>query len=112
MAYTYHDDGFITLAPYLPRAMNATIGYTSGSTSATYYNMRAGEKVVGRYVYIGGSWKKITAVNYSTNTITLNSAPSSTSIVKTMIVTMNEITITGTSLSFSKLELDYSPMIV
>ena len=117
-AFNYHTEGFITLAPYIACEDEFRAAYTSGSTTISYLSNKAlglnnkfDERFVGKYAYIDGAWRKITAVA-ANGTATIDSAPASTGITQTRLVTMNEIAITGTDVILTKLEVDYSPIIV
>lgn len=109
--YSYHDEGFMTLAPYLPRRNDIVVQTISGSSNVMMVNSSPRKSDVGRYIYLDDSWKKISGIGQG-NVFTIDSAASFTGVVKTKIVTMNDITITGTNLSLNKLEIDYKPMVV
>lgn len=112
LAFNYHVSGFVTLAPYMAYEDEVVVSYTSGSTSVSRANGAVfDEMFVGKYLYLGGAWRKIVSVN-SSGVATVDSAPSSGGIIQTKVVTMNEIAITGTDITLTRLEVDYSPMIV
>ena len=80
----------------------------SGSTTAT--TDAPSTEMIGKYIYVGGSWNKVTAV--SGNTITLENAVAATGNFVTPVVVMNEIEIAGDNVTLTRLEADYFPVIV
>ena len=107
--FQYHDQGFLTLAPYGQKIDNAIVTCTSNSTSAIIDESLLGYDLVGKYIRLGNSWKKIAAAQGTAITLNENAGVSGVKITK--IVGMNEITITGTDISLSQLSMDYFPMI-
>lgn len=111
LAFNYHVKGFVTLDPYMACEDEIVAGYTGGSTTVVRQNADFDERFVGKYIYIDGGWRKITAVSAG-GTATVNSAPTHTGVEQTKAVTMNEISITGENLTLTRLEADYFPVIV
>lgn len=111
LEYSYHSDGFIKLASYLPDIKNVVVRYSSGSNTITVSGAIPEASWIGKYVYQNGSWIKILYVNTTTGIITLQSSMGSTGIETTRIVTMNEIGITGDGVSLTTFSLDYTPLI-
>lgn len=109
-AFNYHVSGFISLVPYMGCEEDLVVNYTSGSTSVTRLIQKFDERFVGKYIYLDGGWKKITAVALD-GTATINTAPSHTGTAQTKAVTMNEISIAGTGIALTRLEADYFPVI-
>ena len=111
LAFSYHTSGYVVLDPYIACEDEVVVSYTASSTSVTRQNAVFDARFVGKYLYLDGAWRKITAVN-SSGVATVDSAPTHTGITNAKVVTMNEITITGTSITLTTLEADYFPMIV
>lgn len=110
LAFQYHNDGFIRLAPYLPDKRDIVVSYTSGSNYLSVLSEVADSTWVGRYVRINNEWVKIIYVNAS-GVVTLQKNMGASGIETTRLVTMNEISITGTNQSLSTLSFDYVPRI-
>ncbi len=108
--FSYHDEGYLTLVPYLPRNYGVIASMTSGSAVIALSNYVPKAKDVGRYIYLNGAWRKITQVN--TGTITVSNTMTASGMEETKIVTMNEITISGASLTLTTLDQDYRPKII
>ena len=88
MAFAFHDEGYIDLAPCTPFVRSVSVSYTAGSniiTSAGSFEKR----MKGQYVYLNG-WKKISQIN-DENTAIISQSMGSSGSVQTPIVTMNEI---------------------
>ena len=111
LAFNYHVKGFITLVPYMACEDEIVVSYTAESTTVVRQNEKFDERFIGSYLYIDGAWRKIAAVSLA-GTATISSAPAHTGVAQTKVVIMNEITITGTNATLTRLEADYSPLIV
>lgn len=105
LAFDMHDLGYIWLAPMDDFARDITISYTNGSTTITSEG-KFDTWMVGKYVWLNDAWRKISAY-VDADTLTLSAAMDATGSQTTDIVTMNEITFTGFTLS--KLEMSYTP---
>lgn len=110
--FAYHNEGYMTLAPYLPRIFQADASYTSGSDTVTFYAFTPTEDIIGKYIRLSGGWRKIIAVSETEGTAQLESNMTESGAEVTKIVTMNEITIAGTALELNKLEILNAPLIV
>lgn len=108
LAFAYHTEGFVMQDPYMSYDEQIHVSCESGSTTATTDAPSA--EMIGKYIYVGGSWNKVTAV--SGNTITLENAVAATGDFVTPVVVMNEIEITGDNVTLTRLEADYFPVIV
>lgn len=108
LAFLYHDNGFLELEPSYPILRGIHASYTVASTDVVVEE-EISEDVIGKYVYIDGSWRKI-AAQPSAHNLTITSTPSQTGTAETDIVLMNEITVTPeTTMSLSKLNFVYYP---
>lgn len=111
--FEYHNEGYVTLAPYLPREFHVDASYTTGSNVVTFYVFVPTEdSAVGKYIFLDGAWHKIVSVSTEDNSVEIEDTMTDSGNEVTKLVTMNEITITGTLLQLNKLAIDYSPMIV
>jgi len=106
-AYFYHESGFIQLAPAYPMLRELYIEAISNTTVQLYNRIYT--DVIGSYIYIGGSWRKI--VDQPTeNTIVLDQHASKTSNYSTVITKMNEIEIIpDNSMDLTHLSFSYKP---
>jgi len=64
--------------------------------------------LIGKYIRLGNAWLKIEATDE--DTVTVSSALAKSETVITKITGMNEISISGSNLNLTKLEIDYYPM--
>lgn len=92
LAFPFHDEGYITLAPYFPFVRTIEVFHAAGSNTVTSDGAFAAH-MEGQYLYIGG-WKRIRQVT-DTSTVILSAAVESTGTTQTPVVTMNEIEVTG-----------------
>lgn len=92
LAFPFHDEGYITLAPCLPFVRSVHVSHTVGSNTVTSDGAFASH-MKGQYLYLNG-WKCIRQVT-DTNTAILSEAVNSTGTSETPVVTMNEIELTG-----------------
>lgn len=108
-AFLYHDYGFIDLEPAYPIKRDIVISRTQGSTAILAEEAVFEDDDVGKYVYLGGAWRQIVAVESSTEA-TVPWSSDETQTETTNIVTMNELTITPESeMSISRLNFIYRP---
>lgn len=110
LAFARHGEGFITLAPYMTDKERAAVSYTADSANVTFINDVPPMSLIGKYMYVDGAWRKITAIN--NRTATLSAAVTNTGAADVPIVTMNEITIAGTDIALTRLEAVSRPIIV
>lgn len=92
LAFPFHDEGYITLAPCLPFVRSIEVSHVAGSNTVTSDGAFA-THMEGQYLYIGG-WKCIRQVT-DTSTVILSASVESTGTTQTPVVTMNEIEVTG-----------------
>ena len=105
LAFEMHDYGYIWLDPCIPFVREIEVSYTSGSTTITSAGLFR-EEMVGQFIWLNNSWRKIAAYSNS-NELTLTAAMDATGTETTKIVTMNELTFSGFTLT--RLEMDYVP---
>ena len=107
ITFSYHSQGYISLAPNDQLNFSATIEYTSGSTAAVLYT-GCQEDLTGYYVYLDDAWNKIMSMDADGN-IVLKTAAASTGVEQAHIGRMNEISIRGTSVTLTELGYSYEP---
>lgn len=91
LLFTNHDDGYLKLAPYGELLEDVLVNYTSGSSTVELVYEPVKPAMVGKFMQVDGSWRKITAIDAENNTVTVGTAPSTTlSSGKAKITTMNE----------------------
>ncbi len=108
MAFPFHEEGYITLAPCTPFVRSMTVCSTAGNNEVT----SAGgfmPHMKGQYLYLDG-WRKITQVTDSNHAIVLP-APDKTGKTDTPVVTMNEIELSGEGVNLTRFEIDYVPRV-
>lgn len=106
LAFDRHDYGYITLAPSVPYVRSARITCAAGNT-AIISNGLFRPHMEGQYVYIGDEWLEIAQV-VDTSNATLATAPAAGGMIATPIVTMNKITVTGSNISLTEFEIEYT----
>lgn len=109
--FEYHNEGYMTLAPFLPKLFHVMVSYTAGSDTVTVMSAPPNQRWVGMYIRLNDVWQKITAVSSANRTLTLENAVAASGVEVTKAVTMNEISITGQSLTLTRLNLLYTPRI-
>ena len=92
LAFPFHDEGYITLAPCLPFVRTINVSHTAGSNMVSS-NGAFAPHMRGQYLYLDG-WKCIRQVT-DANTVILSVPAERTGMTDTPVVTMNEIEITG-----------------
>lgn len=108
LAFLYHDNGYIELDPSFPIYRDISFNLTSGSKSLNT-NVNMSEDVVGKYIYIDGSWYKIISRPIPTRITTAYTASTQRTIT-TNIVKMNELLVTPDDvMSLTRLNFIYSP---
>ena len=107
MAFGFHDEGYIELAPCKPFVRSMLVTHTADSniisTSQAFL-----PQMEGQYLYIGG-WVKIRQVTDSSTAI-ISQAAQSDGVTVTPVVTMNELAFEGDT-ALTQLEIDYSPRV-
>ena len=86
LAFPFHDDGYIELAPCTPFVRSAEVTHTQGSNAVLSSSFEA--QMSGQYVYIDG-WKKLSQV--ADGSAILSQAAGTSGATRTPIATMNEI---------------------
>ena len=112
LGFLYHDYGFIQLEPAFPCARNVYVNGSSGSTEISVSNYIISQDWVGQYIckQSGGNRYKISAVNPSTNKITLAKALTENMKGMAVIIKMNELSIYPvTTMSITRLKFVYKP---
>ena len=109
MNFSYHDEGYLKLAPYGWKYDDITAETTAGSDEVMLDNCDPGPDMVGKYIWLNGKWRKITAINGHIATIedTMSSAVSEICT----ITGMNELTISGDGYTLTSIAIDYAPII-
>lgn len=92
LAFPFHDEGYITLAPCLPFVRSITVSHTADNNTVVSDGSFV-PRMKGQYLYLDG-WKCIRQVT-DANTAILSEAVNGTGTTETPVVTMNEIEITG-----------------
>lgn len=108
LAFPFHEEGYITLAPCTPFVRAMPVSYTAGSSVITSGGGFL-PHMVGQFVYLDG-WKSIRQVN-DENTVVISERMSESGSTETPVVTMNEIEISGDGLDLTRLEIDYIPRV-
>ena len=109
LAFLYHDSGFIELEPSYPIIRNISASYTNGSANVSLSTSVTSSEVLHKYIYLAGTWRKITKVN-NAQSIKVSPSLSATGTAVTDIVTMNELTVSPVStMALSRLNFIYTP---
>jgi len=109
IAFEYHLDGYISLAPCIPYDRKIYVSYVSGSNEVAVQDMPwLNDEYVGRYIYLNQVWRKILYVRDSGKTLVVNATMNQTADELTDIVVMNEINLSGTSLALTDVQIDYT----
>ena len=108
MAFAFHDEGYITLAPCTPFVRSFPITYTAGSNIVTSLDtFQPG--MVGQFIHLDG-WKRIRQIN-DAHTAVLSERMAASGTAETPVVTMNEIEISGESIDLTSFEISYTPRV-
>lgn len=108
LAFAFHDEGYITLAPCTPFARAVSVTYTAGSNviaSAGVFQPH----MEGQYLYLG-EWIKIIHVN-DTDSALLSKQMAASGTLSTPIVTMNEIEVDAPTAALTRFEMLYTPCV-
>ncbi len=108
LAFSFHDEGYITLAPCTPLVRSVMISHTEGSNVVTADGAFQ-KHMKGQYLYLNG-WKKISQVT-DENTAVISQAAETSGNTVTPIVTMNEIKIQGDNAQLTRFEIEYVPRV-
>ena len=96
LAFLYHDYGFIELEPAFPILRDLYVSYKANTVTVTnrlYQEEEEKEWYIGKYIFLGDSWKKIVECSDIHTLIVENNTSSGKE--KTVVVLMNEIQIIG-----------------
>lgn len=105
LAFPFHDEGYITLAPCTPFVRSLFVGHTQGSNAVTSTGGFL-PHMKGQYLYLDG-WFKIQQVTDANNAIVSGMVASSGN-ASTPVVTMNEIELSG-EVQLSSLDVQIFP---
>ena len=108
MAFPFHDEGYITLAPCTPFVRALRVNYTANSNIITSDGGFL-PHMTGQFIYLNG-WKSIRLVS-SPNRAVISEAMPESGTAEAPVVTMNEIEISGDGLDLTRLEIDYTPRV-
>ena len=108
MAFPFHDEGYITLAPCTPFVRALRVNYTANSNIITSDGGFL-PHMAGQFIYLNG-WKSIRLVS-SPNRAVISEAMPESGTAEAPVVTMNEIEISGDGLDLTRLEIDYTPRV-
>lgn len=108
MAFPFHDEGYITLAPCTPFVRSLHINYSAGSNIITSEGGFL-PHMEGQFIYLDG-WKIIRLV-YNENRAVISESMTESGSTDTPVVTMNEIEISGENLALTTFEIDYTPRV-
>ena len=110
LAFEYHDEGYIQLAPCTPYERDVVVSYMPDSNVVSFMTKTTSSSMVGRYIRLAGEWVKIVSL-LSENDVVVSKRMPYHNTEQTMITTMNELTISGDELSLTMFELDYVPLL-
>lgn len=108
MAFVFHDEGYITLAPCTPFIRSFPVAYTAGSSIVTSLDTFQ-PSMVGQFIYLDG-WKRIRQIN-NEHTAVISAAMPESGTAETPVVTMNEIEISGENIDLTAFEISYTPRV-
>ena len=108
MAFAFHDEGYITLAPCTPFVRSFPITYTAGSNIVTSLDTFQ-PTMAGQFICMDG-WKRIQQIN-NEHTAVISASMSESGTAETPVVTMNEIEISGESIDLTAFEISYTPRV-
>jgi len=107
LAFYYHDLGYIILAACTPFVRELILFHTLNSKVITSGGMFK-PHMAGQYIWLINKWYKIHRVqDASTAHLELDASSTGTAVVP--VATMNEISIYGSGINLTRLELDYIP---
>lgn len=108
--FSYHEDGYISLAPATPAEKSIHVSYKPNSGTVTsdgeFY-----ETMVNQYMHIGGDWRRILFVR-SPDEAEIQWLPKEEGTQRVIIATLNRITIKrGEGARLTYLDIDYHPKV-
>lgn len=110
MAFEFHNDGFIRLSPCTPYDRDVVASFTADSNIVTLPTFSVNKSLVGKYIRLSGEWIRISSITSDGNII-IGKRMQSSGVEQTMIVSMNEQTLSGDNASLNKFEIDYVPLL-
>ena len=108
LAFAFHDEGYITLAPCTPFVRSFPVTFTVGSNIVTSLDTFQ-PSMVGQFIYLDG-WKRIGQIN-DVHTAVLSERMAASGTTETPVVTMNEIEISGEGMDLTTFEITYTPRV-
>jgi len=109
LSYSYHNDGYISLAPCIPFDRDIEISYSNGMNLITSINGEFRSIHNRHYVNLAGKWYKILHVQ-DNRAATIDRNCEDSGLEKADIVVMNELYIEGSG-TLTKFQCSYSPRI-
>lgn len=106
LAFKYHEYGFIELEPAYPAIRNLFIDQCMNNTVIVTNAIH--EDLTGKYIFIKDKWNKILS-QQDEHTFTVEGIISGSEKEKTMVIAMNEITVTPITTMDIRLEFIYKP---
>lgn len=110
MAFEFHNDGFIRLDPCIPYYSDVIASFTSNSNIVSLPAFSINKSLVGKYIRLSGEWIRISSITSDGNII-VGKRMQSSGVEQTMIVNMNEQTISGDNVSLNQFEINYVPLL-
>lgn len=108
LAFVFHDEGYIALAPCTPFVRDITVSYEAGSNIITSAGMFR-PHMKGQYLYLN-EWLKIIHVT-DASTALIAKQMSVAGNQHTPVVTMNEIEVDASTAALTLFELLYTPRV-
>lgn len=105
LAFAFHDEGYIRLAPCTPFIRNAAVTCTNNSNTITSDGLFS-QSMKGQYIYQAG-WVKISEVLDADHAIIARKATTS-GVLTTPILTMNELELVSTDAALTSISIDYT----
>lgn len=109
-AFERHNYGFIRLAPCTPYHRDVYVSYSEGSNEIAFQDLILLEEDVGRYVFLGGEWRRIIYVSDQNHAVINVNMPSS-GTESTAVVRMNEITVSGDMDKVTQFDIAFVPRV-
>lgn len=107
LAFPFHDEGYIELAPCTPFVRAVRITHTAGSNVITSDGAFQ-PHMKGQYLYLDG-WVKLRVITDG-NTAIISRNATATGAATTPVVTMNEIELSGDAIVLSRFDVSYTPL--
>lgn len=110
MAFEYHEEGYITLAPCTPYERHVFVEYAAKSNHVTFPTFTLTQERVGQYIHIAGKWLRISSLLDEHHAV-VSEQLESAGTEETILATMNVLRVEGTGATLTKLEVDYVPRV-